>query len=195
MRTTAVILLFAASMAAAGEFRESFTELDSAKWSRISGGTWEIKNGELEGKSSGGDGLLFYEGGTFTDFTLECSLKVVSREGSLVFRAKDKENLYLLVFSPKEKKDSQGSLLLLRREKGKETYFAGVEVQSKPGDLIKIKISVRGRVIDVYAANKLCLSVEDATFSKGKVGLRVYGDFFNSAEAYFDDFGIKSEGK
>jgi hypothetical protein len=122
---------------------------------------------------------------------MECRVRVENREGSLVFRAFDKNNLYLLVLNPKVNEEAQGSILLIRRIKGKETYFAGSEQYFRTKESVKLKVVCEGNKIDIYLNDKFTLSVEDDNLSSGYAGLRVFGDFFNSCSAYFKEFSIK----
>ena len=187
-----VFLCIASVLAASSAFMgfyEDFSTLDRSKWSVISG-DWSVKNGMLKGSTGGGDGLLFYTERAYRDFILECRINVENREGSLVFRAKDKNNLYILVFNPKFSKDSQGSFLVIRRIGGKDTYFAGLELYKKNNEWIKAKIEARGKIIKIYADDNLVISVEDDNFSAGLVGLRIFGDILNGCDAYFDDFKV-----
>ncbi|MFH1074326.1 MAG: family 16 glycoside hydrolase [Candidatus Firestonebacteria bacterium] len=176
------------------EYKDNFTSKDLCNWEVLSG-NWNTVAGELHGTSGGGDGLIFYKGSTFKNFELECKMRVENREGSLVFRASDKNNLYILVLSPKVNEESQGSLMLIRRIKGKETYFAGSEQYFRVKEPVKLKVICEGKKIDVYVNENLRLSVEDDNLSAGYTGLRVFGDFFNSAGAYFKEFSVKETEK
>ncbi|MFH1824593.1 MAG: family 16 glycoside hydrolase [Candidatus Firestonebacteria bacterium] len=172
------------------EFVENFNALDFDKWEKISG-DWVAINDTLKGSVSGGDGLLFLKDKVFKDFILECKINVENREGSIAFRTLDKNNSYILVFSPKINKDIQGSLLLIKRIKGRETYFAGAEQYVPLKTWIKIKIITEGKKIDIYSNDNFVLSVEDENLSEGKVGLRIFGDFLSPSIAYYKDFSIK----
>ncbi|MCX5776720.1 MAG: DUF1080 domain-containing protein [Candidatus Firestonebacteria bacterium] len=173
------------------EYRDNFSSQELKNWEKISG-NWEVKGNTLQGTSGGGDGLLFYKGVIFKNFTMECSVKVENREGSLFFRAVDRENFYLLVFNPKVA-NVQGSVLLLRRLKGRETYFAGCEQQVKTKEWVKLKVVCEGKRIDIYLNDKFTISAEDENLESGYAGLRVFGDIFNGCNAYFKDFLIKSQ--
>ena len=168
---------------------ETLDILNLNKWEKISG-DWVVLNDTLKGSTSSGDGLIFLKDKVFKDFILECKISVESREGSIAFRILDKNNMYILVFNPKVNKDAQGSLLLIRRIKGKETYFAGLEQYVPLRTWIKIKLVVEGKKINVYSNDNFVLSVEDENFSEGKVGMRVFGDILSPCTAYYKDFSI-----
>ncbi|GEM_PF-2715964 len=190
-----VLLALLAAAATGLEYTESLTAKSGpgglAGWEVVSG-NWTQNDGFLQGNSSGGDGLLFYKKRTFANFVLECKVKVVNREGSLVFRAADKQNLYILVFNPKVNPEDQGSVLLIRRVRGRETYFAGSEQYIGSNEWLTLKVSCEDRRIEVYVNNKLTVSVEDASHGSGFVGLRVFGDIFNGCNAQFKDFSIRT---
>ncbi|OGF47532.1 MAG: hypothetical protein A2452_02435 [Candidatus Firestonebacteria bacterium RIFOXYC2_FULL_39_67] len=170
--------------------KDSLLTKDLNNWNIISG-NWSIVDNEIHGISGGGDGLIFFKKSIFKNFVMECKINVVNREGSLVFRAADKNNLYILVFNPKVNEESQGSILLIRRLKGKETYFAGSEQYFRIKESVKLKIICEGKKIDIYVNDKFTLSVEDNNLAFGFTGLRVFGDFFNSCSAYFKEFSVK----
>lgn len=182
-----VLLLVSAS----DEVVKNFNSLNADKWEVISG-EWKEQDNVLKGSSGSGDGFIFIKDKTYKNFTLECNIKVENREGSIAFRVVDKNNMYILVFNPKVSKDAQGSVLLIRRIKGKETYFAGAELYVKSNCWIKLKLIVEGKTIRVYANDKFILSVDDENLSEGKVGLRVFGDFLSGCDAYFYDFSVKA---
>ncbi|OGF48701.1 MAG: hypothetical protein A2231_09555 [Candidatus Firestonebacteria bacterium RIFOXYA2_FULL_40_8] len=148
-------------------------------------------NGEVQGASGGGDGIILYKGRAFTNFVMECKVRVENREGSLAFRVIDKNNLYILVLNPKTSDEAQGSILLIRRIKGKETYFAGCEQYFRVKEQVKMKVICEGKKIDIYINDKFSLSVEDGNISSGFVGFRLFGDFFNGSNAYFKEFSVK----
>ena len=170
--------------------KEDLRIKDLSNWEVLSG-NWKVVDGGINGNSGGGDGLILFKGPFLKNFTLECKISVENREGSLAFRVSDKNNMYLLVLSPKTDEESQGSILLIRRVKGKETYFAGAEQYFKIKEFVKIKIVCDGNKIDAYVNDKFAVSVEDANLPSGLAGLRVYGDFFNGAAASFKDFSVK----
>jgi len=172
------------------EFKEDFSGKQLLSWETLSG-SWKTQGGELLGSSSGGDGLIFFKGGVLKNFSLECKIKVENREGSLVFRALDRNNLYLLVLNPKIGEEAQGSVLLLRRVNGKETYFAGCEQYFPKNEQVKLKVVCEGSKIDVYVNDKFTLSAEDKTFTSGFTGFRVFGDIFNGARASFQEFSVR----
>ena len=178
-------------VAVSAEFVDKFDSLDKEKWEIVSG-EWRVKDGVLKGSSGGGDGLIFVKDKVYKNFILECKIKVENREGSIAFGAQDKKNLYIMVFNPKIGKDAQGSVLLIRRVKGKETYFAGAEQYVKSNEWIKIKLVVENKKIDIYANDRFVLSVDDENIAEGKAGFRIFGDFLSGCDAYFDDFSIKS---
>jgi len=191
LKLLAAFIVFSAS---ALEFSESFTVGGSdavlKNW-QIECGNWKLTEEGLNGTSGGGDGLIFYKNQQFRNFVMECNVRVENREGSLVFRASDKQNLYLLVFNPKTDKDSQGSVLVVRRVNGKETYFAGTELKIPRKEWIKLKVVCEDSNIQIYVNDKFTLSVDDENLKTGAVGLRVYGDFLNGCNASFKDFSVK----
>lgn len=187
-KTIAILLLAAFFFPAdhSDDFSKGFLS-----WEIVSG-DWKAENGMIKGSSGGGEGLLLLKDKLFANFTLECRIKVENREGSLAFRVKDKDNLYLLVFNPKISDESQGSVLLIRRLNGKETYFAGSEQYVWRNEWVKLKISAVKEKLEVYVNGKMTVSVDDKNLKEGRAGLRVFGDFFNGCDAYFDDFSIKA---
>ena len=186
-----IITLLCLTLLAAPVYYDDFKTFNQTKWQKVSG-DWAQEGETLKGSSGGGDGLLFFGTKNFKNFTVECKIKVAHREGSLVFRALDKDNLYILVFNPKTAADAQGSILLIRRVKGKETYFGGAEVYVPLNEWTKIKVISEGKKIDVYMDGRFILSVDDDNLPfEGKVGLRVFGDFFSGCDANFDDFSVK----
>lgn len=190
-----VFLAFVLAAAPAAEYLESLASGKGqdglSNWEVVSG-DWKLSGDGLSGNSGSGDGLLFFKKRTFTNFVMECKVRVENREGSLVFRAADKQNLYILVFNPKFNPGDQGSILLIRRVKGKETYFAGSEQYIKAKEWLTLKVVCEDKRIDVYVNGKLTVSVEDPNHETGFVGLRVFGDFFNGCNAQFKDFSVKA---
>lgn len=194
MKEILINIMFLLICGAGLEVTEDFNSGDLNKWEIISG-NWLIQNNTLRGTSSSGDGVIFLKSKIYENFILECKIKVENREGSLAFRALDKDNLYILVFNPKVSPDSQGSILLIRKVKGKETYFAGAEQYVVPNCWVNIKLIVEGEKINVYVNNRFVLSVDDENFKRGKVGMRIFGDIFTSCNTYYDDFSVKPLGK
>jgi hypothetical protein len=181
-------------MTAGIDITDNFDLLDKTVWQEVSG-RWTVEEGRLKGESGYGDGLIFIKDRIYSDFVMEADISVYNREGSFAFRALDTNNMYLLVFNPKTNKESQGSILLIRRVNGKESYFAGAEQYVYIKEKINLKVETEGANIEIYVNGKLRISVEDTNFTSGKAGFRVYGDFLNSCKAYFDNFSIKPKTK
>lgn len=80
MRLVSALVLFAALLPAADSWKELFNNKDLTGWKMTGPGKFEIENGLM--KTTGGMGLLYYEGGPIGDTTLRVVFKTLGERGN-----------------------------------------------------------------------------------------------------------------
>jgi hypothetical protein len=132
--------------------------------------------------------LAILDAVTFHDGDVSVRLKPVAgrqnEAGGVVFRYVDANNYYLARASA-----IQENVALFKVENGERTQIAVARHDLALNAWETLKVSVRGRHMQVYVDHRRILQAWDATFAgAGKVGLWTVGD----SVTYFDDFRIYS---
>ncbi|MEK6645499.1 MAG: family 16 glycoside hydrolase [Candidatus Firestonebacteria bacterium] len=160
------------------------------KWQILSG-KWENSDSYVKGFADEGDAILLYQNQEFENFTCSVKVKPVTREGSLILRARDAKNCYLLIFVPEGANEGYSGIALGKRAKGRETYFAGTRTKFKIDQWVNIKADFVGNQMKVFLNDELLLTGQDNTYKSGKVGLRIYGRRSKPCITFYDNFKIE----
>jgi serine/threonine-protein kinase len=164
-----------------------------ADW-QVSGtgqGQWCFSAGQFTGHSSTGDSLLVYSR-SYTDFSLEATVKTPNREASLAFRIQDAANLYEAIFLPDGlawEQNGTGGIWLDKRTGYIDQTLAYAHPGPFPtaGGALRLRVVATGPLIEVFANGVRVIAVSDASYRSGTVGLRIYGDTANPCDGSFSD--------
>lgn len=130
----------------------------------------------------------------FTDLTLEADTRLVKGaqkgETGVVFRFKDKDNYYFLLLS------GYGQYVLGKNENGKLLPIAIKRSASFKGDETnRLKIVCQGTHTYLYVNDHYLDTMEDASFSEGKIGLFAMTEEGSGAvKATFDNLVVSVAG-
>jgi RNA polymerase sigma factor (sigma-70 family) len=163
-----------------------------AGWSVISGDSksWTWAGGKINAHSTSGDSILA-SGKQYGDFTLSVIASTTNREASLAFHMPDADNGYILVFAPDGTPypwdNGIGHVRLDKRTAGTDNTIAYYHEAGFPtvGQPVKVEVTTRGPLIEVYLNDVDVMQVEDATFATGYIGLRIFGDQDYPCDATF----------
>jgi hypothetical protein len=104
------------------------------------------------------------------------------RGGGILWRAQDEQNYYLVRWNPLEK-----TVCAYRTVKGRRITLQFVPVEGTSGVWHSLKITMKGRVIEIEFDGKPTMSLPDDIFKEaGRVGLWTRSD----AQSSFDDLKI-----
>lgn len=140
----------------------------------VSGGdtpsTWAVSGGILSGTSGVAATLLK------TALTLsDCEITVNSdqaQDGGIIARHVDNSNYYVLTLSDDSGAFPTENLRLSRRVAGVFTQITSADVTWVRGTSRNIRFTLHGSRLEVWFESVRVISVVDATFSSGSVGLR-----------------------
>lgn len=119
---------------------------------------------------------------SLTKTHVEADLSTTNREASLMFRAQDVANGYLIIFEPDNlafRSFGAGGVFLGKFVGGAFTDLASgafTNSHPQPGGTAHMVVEAIGNQITVSIDGDQLISFNDTTFSSGKVGLRAYGD-------------------
>lgn len=127
------------------------------------------------------------EGTSYTDLALSVRFKTVSGKldqgAGLVFRAKDKENYYVVRANALE-----DNFRLYHVVSGRRVQFAGANLRVTPQAWHEIKVEARGNEFKCFYEGQLRISAKDDTLKgAGKIGLWTKAD----SVIYFDDLAVE----
>jgi hypothetical protein len=138
--------------------------------------------------------LTLIEQTSYKDVDLSVRLRGVAGEsergGGVVWRAKDKDNYYVMRYNPYSARSNPRppNIRLYKVEDGKLTQLDHAEVA--PDDVWHtLRVTTRGSDISGYLDGKKLLEADDSTFlDVGKIGLWTRAD----AQTYFDDLTVSA---
>jgi hypothetical protein len=121
------------------------------------------------------------------DVELSVKLKAVEGKldqgGGLIWRAKDKDNYYLVRYNPLE-----DNFRVFKVQGGKRTMFKNADIPHTPG-WHTLRVTMQGKHIECFYDGKKYLECDDATFpDAGMIGLWSKAD----AQSYFSDLQLKA---
>ncbi|MBM3993846.1 MAG: DUF1080 domain-containing protein [Planctomycetes bacterium] len=124
--------------------------------------------------------------GRFKDVDVSVSVKAIAGEkdqgGGIVWRAKDKDNFYVVRFNPLE-----DNFWLYKTVNGVRMSLKKVEVKQTPGAWQTIRVVHKGNRIQCFFNGKMLIDITDDTFTEaGFVGLWSKAD----AQTYFANVQI-----
>jgi RNA polymerase sigma factor (sigma-70 family) len=138
---------------------------------------WDWSNNAINGHSTNGDSILASTK-QYEDVTISAMVNTTNREASLAFRLHDPENGYIAAFCPDGTPAARGDtakICLLKRTAGEERELLIFKRRGLPQSA-KFTVIAKGSRIEIRLNDITILKTNDATFSSGFVGLRVYGD-------------------
>ncbi|WP_224360321.1 MGH1-like glycoside hydrolase domain-containing protein [Hyalangium versicolor] len=172
---------------ASTEFSENFDSGNSARWTAY-GGAWSVSNGQFAVTSAGGKAIA--NTARFSDFTFSARVtSSASGDAGLVFRVtnpdvgNDALNGYYVGLVPRT-----GEVVLGKMNGSwQQLRSAPASVMANTPHLLKIV--ARQNTLHIYVDDLSVpkLSVDDASFTDGAIGLRSY-----QSDARFDDVRITS---
>ncbi len=120
-------------------------------------------------------------GGKYKDVDISVSLKAIEGKadqgGGIIWRARDKDNFYIVPFNPLEQ-----NFWVYKTVDGKRISFKKVDAKGEAGKWYTIRVVHKGNDIQCYFDGKLLLEVTDDTFKEaGLVGVWSKAD----AQSYF----------
>jgi hypothetical protein len=126
---------------------------------------------------------------TFSDFELSADVSTVNREASLAFRIQDQPNGYIAIFEPDGIPPFPGGIWFARRVAWNETYplYSHPDPFPTAGEVAHLRIVGQGSTFELELNGVSLGTVEDSTFSSGKLGLRINGDAGLPVDARFSN--------
>jgi len=129
---------------------------------------------------------LAQAGGKYKDVDISIALKAIAGDadqgGGVLWRARDKDNFYVVRFNPLEQ-----NFWLYKTVAGKRMSLVKVEAKGEAGKWHTIRVVHKGNKIQCYFNGKMLIEHTDDTFTEaGLVGLWSKAD----AQTYFADIRI-----
>jgi len=129
---------------------------------------------------------LAQAGGKHKDIDISIALKAIAGEadqgGGILWRARDKDNFYIVRFNPLEQ-----NFWLYKTVAGKRMSLVKVDAKGEAGKWHTIRVVHKGNKIQCYFNGKMLIEHTDDTFTEaGLVGLWSKAD----AQTYFSDIRI-----
>ena len=151
------------------------------EWSVLAGNDsqWSFTGGKIHAHSIEGQGILASET-EYGDVTFSAAVSTTNRESSLAIRLQDGGNGYLIIFAPVRTPvpwNRSGFVAIIKEVSGGETTLATYNRRmSAFGQTAKLKVIARGPAIEVQVNGTKILHVNDSTFTRGRIGFRIFGD-------------------
>lgn len=129
------------------------------------------------------------DGGKYKDVDISISLKAIEGKadqgGGIVWRAKDKDNFYIVRFNPLEQ-----NFWLYKTVAGKRMSLTKIAAKGESGKWHTIRVVHKGNKIECYFNGKKLIDATDDTFSEaGMVGVWSKAD----AQTYFANVQITAK--
>jgi hypothetical protein len=158
---------------------------------------WQRTESTVTGLTTAGDSLLVSDK-VYGDVTFSATASTPNREASLAVRMKDAANGYLLIFVPDglSWNNGVGGIWFAKRTAGAESrlgYYHGAGFPSLRQNA-RLAVVAAGASFKITLNGSEILSVTDATFPSGRVGLRIYGDSGLPCSATFGDVQVSETG-
>ena len=164
-------------------------------WHALPGGTWQVSNGIIAGKSSATEsthGILLSDS-VFSDFEIEISYKAVKGNSGLYFRVEqvaDAVSVYGLQAEIDPEKDAGGLYETGGRGWIVQPTAAEVKKWYKPGQWNTMKVKAVGKDITVWVNGKISAHISNDTGrTAGRIGLQLHGGM--DMEVYFRKVRLK----
>lgn len=145
---------------------------------------WSVVENQYFGASTAGraGSLTVIGEKNWTDYTISADIRPISEmvNVGIIGRFQDAENFYMAQLR-------QGVAGIHMRITGRWIALDSVPHAMNKDTWYKVKLEMRDTRIRMYVDGALVASAKDATFSRGKIGLRSA----EGAEAYFDNVTVK----
>lgn len=191
-------LSFLAPLAEAGEFKPLFDGKTLAGWTAMPGGTWEVKDGVILGKSPASEpkhGILLTDK-SYKDFTVKCKFRVQAGDSGFYFRA-EKVDDAVSVFGFQVEVDSSQETGGLYETGGRAWVVQPTEEDIpkkdyKPGEWTTLELTAKGADVTVKINGVVTAELKnDPGRKEGYIGLQLHGGMEMNVE--FKDIEIREE--
>jgi len=164
------------------EWKPIFNGEDLSGWTPLPGGTWEVKDGVIVGKSPRSEkrhGMLLTKD-KFTDFLVRCKFRVNSGDSGFYFRV-DRVQSNVSVHGFQVEVDETGETGGLYETGGrgwvvKPNADVIKKANHKKGEWSELVLHARGRDVTVYINNRKTAELKnDKGRTAGHIGLQLHG--------------------
>jgi len=174
---------------------EDFSSSSGNNFTVESGGGWSVRNGKYELQdsdrsvpSAANRNISIHNQYVPNNFTLSADASATATSSqwddfSIIFNYQDRNNYYYASFNESDNDKTHGIFKVVA---GVATQIANFDSLIAGGTTYAIEIERTGNTIGVYRNGSLQATVQDATFSRGKVG---FGSLNNSAT--FDNLKVE----
>jgi hypothetical protein len=161
---------------------------ETAGWAvTVGDGDWECQSGTSARISVTSGEHMVLRNEVLADAVIEADVSTLNREASLVMRAQDGDNAYVVVFIP-EGTAFPAAVLLLRKVAGSYVLLANAPLPEpvQTGEGAHLSVQMIGSQMQVRFNGEMIIDVSDPTFASGKVGLRAFADNQGSCDAFWE---------
>jgi hypothetical protein len=125
---------------------------------------------------------------SFTDTFIAADVSTLNREASLVMRAQDGDNAYVVAFIPDGTPFPSG-VLFLRKVAGAYVLLANAPLPSpvSTGEGARLEAVMVGTLMQISLDGQPIISMNDPTFTSGMVGLRAFADNQGACDAFWEN--------
>jgi hypothetical protein len=184
--------------AGAGEFKPIFDGKTLAGWTAMPGGTWEVKDGIIVGKSPATEpkhGILLTDK-SYKDFTVRCKFRVHAGDSGFYFRAEKVDNA-VSVNGFQVEVDSSQETGGLYETGGRAWVVQPTEAEIprkhyKPGEWTTLELTAKGADVTVKINGVVTAALKnDPGRKEGYIGLQLHGGMEMNVE--FKEIEIQEE--
>ncbi len=171
-----------APLSEAGEFKPLFDGKSLSGWTAMPGGTWEVKDGVIVGKSPASEpkhGILLTDK-TYRDFTVKCKFRVHAGDSGFYFRAEKVDNA-VSVFGFQVEVDSTQETGGLYETGGRAWVVqpSAEDIPKKkyqPGEWTTLELTAKGADVTVKINGVVTAELKnDPGRKEGYIGLQLHG--------------------
>jgi len=169
-------------LAGADEFKPIFDGKSLAGWTARPGGTWEVKDGVIVGKSPASEpkhGILLTDK-TYKDFTVRCKFRVHAGDSGFYFRAEKVDNAVSVHGFQVEVDSSQETGGLY--ETGGRAWVVEPKAEDipkknyQPGEWTELELTAKGTDVTVKINGAVTAELKnDPGRKEGHIGLQLHG--------------------
>jgi hypothetical protein len=174
MKTSALIILFAATLLAHAEPTSLFNGKDLTGWKVAGADCWKVVDGVLHGENDPAKkGSIVWTEAEYSNFVFQCAFKFEGEIDSGVFLRHQNDQIQIGI-SGSLKRDMTASPYIASK-KGYPVEAKGVAELLKEGEWNTMKITAKGSIYTVELNGKEVLTYTSETAKeKGSVGLQVH---------------------
>jgi hypothetical protein len=164
-------------------------ECDAIGWTVAAGdGDWECQSPTSARLSVTSGEHMVLSSESFTDTFIGADVSTLNREASLVLRAQDGDNAYVVVFIPDGTPFASG-VQFYRKIGGAYQILANEPLPSpiQTGEGARLEAMMVGDLMEVSLNGVQLISMTDSTFASGRVGLRTFADATGPADSFWEN--------